>query len=99
MFLDRPTNAVVLFNNSLLNLGVGTKQNQITEMEDSLQFGNQTIPIEFITRTQATGHHSIASSSPTGAGTTGNTREGHPTLCHENLTALNYSLQFETMGT
>jgi preprotein translocase subunit SecD len=50
MFLDRPSNAIVLINSSLLGTGASTfGANQTTKLavlQQSVQFGNQTLPIE-----------------------------------------------------
>jgi preprotein translocase subunit SecD len=49
MFLDRPTNAIVLFNASLFRSASALGANQTAElqaMQRAASFGNQTIPIE-----------------------------------------------------
>jgi preprotein translocase subunit SecD len=97
MFLDRPVDAVVLFNSSILTKEVGTRSVQITEMENALSFGNRTIPIEFI--------NANASNWPSLYGFFASNRNRYNTVVlqqgtsnsvTENLTALNYSLQFVT---
>lgn len=99
MFLDRPSGAIVLFNNSILNKGVGSKSTQITNMENALSFGNRTIPIEFI--------NSNASNWPALYGFFASNKNkysqvileaGTPGFVTENLTSLNYSLQFESIA-
>ncbi len=47
MFLDRPSSAIILLNSSLLGSALGTSQQQeITDLQNVLQLGNQTIPLE-----------------------------------------------------
>jgi len=51
MFLDRPENAVVILNTSLLNSQTSaaiTRSSEISAIENAVAFGNQTIPVEFM---------------------------------------------------
>jgi preprotein translocase subunit SecD len=55
MYLDRPTSSAVLINASLLgNSSLGlTAAQSLKAMQNSLQFGNQTIPVISFTNTQS----------------------------------------------
>ncbi len=56
MYLDRPTNTILLLNSSLLGLAasnvtiglVPTESAEITAMNTALQFGSQTIPVQLL---------------------------------------------------
>ncbi len=53
MFLDRPTDAVVLMNYSILSQPLGStagvsQQSEISAMQGALSLGNQTIPVELL---------------------------------------------------
>lgn len=97
MFLDRPESSIVLFNTSLLPTGVGTKQEQIIQMQDALAFGNQTIPIEFM-NSSASNWNSLYGffAANRKEYTTVILDRRTPSFVIGNLTSLNYSLQFQT---
>ena len=97
MFLDRPAGSVILFNNSILAGLAGSRSQQITEMENAVAFGNQTIPIEFM-NSNASGWASLYTffSSNRKTYNTVILDKNTPSRVVENLTSMNYSLQFES---
>ncbi len=99
MFLDRPSDSILLFNNSLVNKLPGTRTSQITQMENALGFGNQSIQLQFVDQNAS----NWASLYPFFASNNNIYKsvileKGVPQPVAENLTALGYSLQFESVA-
>ncbi len=53
MYLDRPTGAIVLLNNSLLGVAGAGQNAELTAMESALALGNQTIPVKLLNSNQS----------------------------------------------
>lgn len=99
MFLDRPTQAVVLFNSSLLT-GVGSEQQlQIAQMEQAVQLGTNSIPIEFLNSNSSnwqTIYGFLAANKQ--KYNTIILQRGSPSYIISNITSLNYSLMYENLA-
>ena len=97
MFLDRPDDAILLFNNSILGGLTGSRAEQISEMESAVAFGNQTIPIEFA-NANASNWASLYPffNSSKSRYKTVILEKNTPGFVINNLTAMNYSLQMES---
>lgn len=102
MFLDRPSNAIVLLNSTLLRAGatVAIAANQTAElqaMQQATAFGNRTVPVE-IYNPDLSNLGSVSSFFAANKG-----RYAHviiarntPGAVSANLTALNYSISYAT---
>ncbi len=97
MFLDRPESSIILFNSSLLSPLVGSEQAQVAAMQGSLLFGNRTVPLELI-NSNASNWDSLYGFFKAGSGKykTVILERQTPARVIDNLTSLNYSLQFQT---
>jgi preprotein translocase subunit SecD len=98
MFLDRPTNSIMLIGTTLLGTSAtGTTQDKIAAMQSATQLGNQTIPVEILAQNSSNwptlyiffkresgSYKNVILSSET------------PAFIKENLTKLNYSLDYNS---
>lgn len=97
MFLDRPTNAIVLINSTELGGTIGTTEQQaVFALQNAAIFGNRTIPIEVLNPNAANwpALYKFFKSN--------NNRYNQvilqnstPAFITSNLTALNYSLSYK----
>lgn len=100
MFLDRPNNAIVLFNASLFQTSSAIGVNQTAElqsMQQAASFGNNTIPIEIYNPDLG----NIASVESFFEANKGRFQKvilpkNSPGVLVDNLTLMNFSLQYDT---
>jgi preprotein translocase subunit SecD len=100
MFLDRPSNAIVLLNSSLLRAGISSKfsVNQTAELQAIQQaagFGNSTIPVEIYNLDLSNINSVLAFfSSNKGRYSKVILTKNTPGSILENLSAMNYTLSY-----
>ncbi len=92
MFLDRPTNAIVLMNESLL--GGTSVQSKISALRSALVFGNSTVPMELTGR--AANWSSLSGFFKANRGRYADVvlEKGISSSIASNLSALNYTLVY-----
>lgn len=97
MFLDRPTAAILLFNESLLSANPTAAQEEIAQMQTALRFGNQTLSLELL-NSNASNWGSLYSFFAANRNKFNSVilQKGTPSYITSNLISLNYSLSFQT---
>lgn len=103
MFLDRPSNAIVLLNSSLLGKGAASTpgENQSAELQalqKATTFGNQTIPVE-IYNPDLSNLKTVSAFFASNRGRYAHVilAKNSPSAIISNLTAMNFSLAYATV--